>query len=201
MLVLTGSLWFNYTQYNTQLKNSIEIETLNRKLIETEKMKDSLKIISKEFKDYQLRKKAINISGIDIPEKFKTKYIRKVFKECEKNNIPPRIAFRLIKKESNFNISSKSNKGASGLFQIMPNTYRAYSKKLNINKHDELANIEVGIFYLKTLYRAFHREDKEDRWRLAILSYNYGIGRVGNNKQRFLGKEFDNYKYLNFITS
>lgn len=201
MLVLTGSLWFNYTQHNTNLTNTEEIKKLNNRIIELEKIKDSLKIISKEFKDYQIRKKAMDISGIDIPEKFKTKYIRKVFTECEKNNIPPRLAFRLIKKESNFNIRSKSNKGASGLFQIMPNTYRAYSKKLNINKHDELANIEVGIFYLKTLYNSFRREDKEDRWRLAILSYNYGIGRVGNNKQRFLGKEFDNYKYLNFITS
>ena len=200
-------LVFFYTinTYTTLNKTEEMNEQLQTELI---KIKEEYRILklekqkqNKEFKEYTLRKKAIRLSGVEIPENFKYKHIKKVFEECEKNNIPPRIAFRMIKAESNFRVNAKSSKGASGYFQIMPNTYRAYSKKLNIQKHNELANIEVGIYYLRTLYGAFRKEDKEDRWRLAILSYNYGIGRVGNNKQRFLGKSFDNYKYLNFITS
>lgn len=201
MLVFFYTINTHITLNNTEEMN----EQLQTELIKIKKDYKKLKLEkqkqNKEFKEYILRKRAIRISGLEIPENFKYKHIKKVFEECAKNNIPPRIAFRMIKKESNFRVNAKSSRGASGYFQIMPNTYRAYSKKLNIQKHNELANIEVGIYYLRTLYGAFRREDKEDRWRLTILSYNYGIGRVGNNKQRFLGKSFDNYKYLNFIIS
>jgi len=189
-------------KFNEEKETAKQLETkLEKQVLQNNKLKDSLNKLSVEYKEYNLRKKAIKISGIDIPEKFKYKQIKKVFEECKKNEIPPRIAFRMIKAESNFTKNAKSSKGANGFFQIMPNTYRAYSKKLNIKKHDDLANIEVGIFYLKTLHKSFRKEDSKDRWRLAILSYNYGIGRVGNNKDKFLGKGFDNYKYLNFITS
>lgn len=200
-------LVFIYTfNLHTTLNNTEDMnKQLETELIKIKQDYKNLKIEkekqAKEYKEYSLRKKAIRISGVEIPDKFKYKHIKKVFEECEKNNIPPRIAFRMIKAESNFRMTAKSSKGASGYFQIMPNTYRAYSKKLNIQNHNELANIEVGIYYLRTLYGAFRKEDEDNRWRLAILSYNYGIGKVGNNKQKFLGKSFDNYKYLNFITS
>lgn len=182
---------------------------VNQRLQLLGKQNDSLKIIidslnleRKDYKEYLLRKKASNLSGVDIPDKFKYSHIKKVFEVCEKNQLPPRLLFRLIKAESGFRKDALSSAGARGFFQIMPGTYRGYSNKLGIKNHNEFANIEVGAFYLKTLYKSFNKEKNiENRWRLTILSYNYGIGRVINNKRRFLGEEFDNYKYLNFILS
>jgi soluble lytic murein transglycosylase-like protein len=158
----------------------------------------------KEYSSFLLRKRASDLSGIDIPDKFNNAQIKKVFDECAKNELPPRVVFRLIKAESGFRKNAVSSAGAKGFFQIMPATYRGYSKKLGIVKHNDMSNIEVGTFYLKTLHSYFDRRknlSKSEKWRLTILSYNYGIGRVINNRDKFLGKGFDNYKYLTYILS
>jgi soluble lytic murein transglycosylase-like protein len=178
------------------------IKEKDKIIIELKQQVDSLKINIKEYNDYLIRKKAEKISGLTIPDKFKTKYIKKVFSECEKHNVPPRLAFRLIYKESSFNKNSISSAGAKGFMQIMPPTYRGYSKKLNIVEHNEYANLEVGIFYLKTLHGYFDNKKEltnNEKWKLTILSYNYGIGKVGKNKDKFLA--MNNYKYVNFILS
>jgi hypothetical protein len=196
--------------FSLQVINSNnKYDEINRKVQLLEKQNGNLKVIIDSlnlehngYKEYLLRKKASNLSGVDIPDKFKYSHIKKVFEVCEKNNLPPRLLFRLIKAESDFRKDAISSAGAKGFFQIMPGTYRGYSRKLGIKKHNEFANIEVGAFYLKTLYKSFNKEkNNENRWRLTILSYNYGIGRVINNKRRFLGREFDNYNYLNYILS
>lgn len=154
--------------------------------------------------NYSNRTRINKLIGINIPETFPNKNIDLVVKECKKYDIPPRIAFRLIKAESNFRKNAKSSAGANGYMQIMPVTYKGYAKKLNIVEHNEQANLKVGLFYLKTLYGYFDRREyltENEKWRLTILSYNYGISRVGKNKERFLGPEFKNYKYVNFILS
>lgn len=195
IVLIFGALGFSVINLRIELsKKEEEIERLNQQKIKLENE-------NKLLESFKLRKKAIDVSGLDIPEKFEDKHIKKVFEECKKNNIPPRIAFRLIKAESNFNKNSKSSVGAKGFLQIMPNTYQAYSKKIKIKNHDEMANIEVGIFYLKTLQNFFRKESGSDKWRLTLLSYNYGIGKVGSNKKHFLGENYKNYKYVNFILS
>jgi soluble lytic murein transglycosylase-like protein len=170
---------------------------LLHEIIKVRKQLDSLNELS-------IRDKANKLAGIIIPKTFSNDNINVVFSECKKYDIPPRIAFRLIQKESNFRKSAKSSAGAKGYMQIMPVTYRGYAKKLNITTHDDKSNLKVGLFYLKTLYGYFDRRDylsNDEKWRLTVLSYNYGISRVGKNKERFLGPEFKNYKYVNFILS
>ena len=67
------------------------------------------------------------------------------------------LIFAFIHKESNFNASAKSRKGAIGLMQLMPSTARFISKNKKIRKgntsilKDPLANIEMGQKYIKYL--------------------------------------------------
>ncbi len=204
LMVLVTLYFINLKFENDELNDKIKY-IQNKRINEINRRIDSLiSYRNKEYSELLLRKKATQLSGIEIPDKFNNKHIKKVFDECKRNNLPPRLVFRLIKAESNFRKNAVSSAGAQGFFQIMPATYRGYSKKLNINKHNEMSNIEVGTFYLKTLHDYFDRRkylSKDEKWRLTILSYNYGIGRVINNRERFLGSEFDNYKYLNYILS
>lgn len=199
LIFLVIVVWY-YNHHTKQIQwYQNQLEQKNKQIEQILKEKQQLE---KESKEYLLRKKANLISGIEIPDKFTGNHIEKVFKECEKYKLPPRVIFRLIKSESNFNKNSLSSQGAKGYLQLMPGTYKAYANKLNIRKHNEYTNLEVGIFYFDTLYDYFgKRFNKKDQLKLAILSYNYGPGVVGNNKKRFLGKEFDTYKYLNFIAS
>jgi len=198
LLLLSYMLNSKVEELSKELKyRDFKIQKLREKI-------DSISIDNNEYRDYRLRKMANNISGIEIPERFTPIYINRVFKECERYNLPPRLVFRLIRAESNFRKNAISSAGAQGFFQIMPGTYKGYSKKLKIKNHSEMSNISVGIFYLKTLHKHFARKKfltKEEQWRLTILSYNYGIGKVTNNKERFLGNEFKNYKYVNYILS
>jgi hypothetical protein len=70
-----------------------------------------------------------------IPNHVPTFHLEYMYMIGMQNNIPPKILFRLIYKESTFRINAKSKRGAIGYMQIMPNTINHYSKKFNIPKY------------------------------------------------------------------
>ena len=75
---------------------------------------------------------------------------------------------RLVQQESGWNASARSNKGALGLAQLMPQTARA----LGVNPLDPVQNLEGGAKYLRRQYETF------GNWRLALAAYNAGPGAV-----------------------
>ncbi len=80
----------------------------------------------------------------------------------KKYNIDPLVALSVIREESRFDTNAKSAAGAYGLMQLMPQTaYRLdRSLKLGINRPSQLTvagnNIQLGSFYLKSLFNEFH---------------------------------------------
>lgn len=83
---------------------------------------------------------------------------------ARRHNVPEDIFLRLVRTESNFRPTARSNKGAIGLAQIMPAT----AVHLGVNPHDPRENLEGGARYLSQQYRRF------GNWRLALAAYNAG---------------------------
>jgi soluble lytic murein transglycosylase len=81
---------------------------------------------------------------------------------AKKYNIDPLVALSVMREESRFDANAKSAAGAYGLMQLMPQTaYRLdRSLKLGINRPSQLTsagnNIQLGSFYLRTLFNEFH---------------------------------------------
>lgn len=147
-----------------------------------------------------LRKKIENLSNLEIPKKFTDKQLKTVYEECKKNDVPVGLVLRLIYKESSFNKNATSSVGAKGYMQIMPRTYKHYAKVVGIKKHDEIANIKVGIHYISIMYKYWEkRYDENSAWKLALASYNVGIGKVGKQRAYYLSGNAHNSKYINFI--
>ncbi len=83
---------------------------------------------------------------------------------ARRHNVPEDLFLRLVRTESNFRPTARSQKGAIGLAQLMPYT----AVHLGIDPHDPKANLEGGARYLSQQYRRF------GDWRLALAAYNAG---------------------------
>jgi soluble lytic murein transglycosylase-like protein len=121
-------------------------------------------------------------SHIIIPKKFKDEYIKYIYKESLKNNIPIDIMFRLIYKESYFNIDIKSSANAYGLMQIRDNTYEFYGICNSKEKKNVYNNIDIGIKHLLYLRKYWENEKKMYSktyiWKLTLASYNAGLENI-----------------------
>ena len=88
--------------------------------------------------------------------------------------INPRLAFAVIRAESNFDPAAVSNKNAQGLMQLIPET----SARFNVTKpFDPEQNIRGGLSYLRWLLAYFKGQVP-----LVAAAYNAGEGAV--NKYR-----------------
>lgn len=125
------------------------------------------------------------------------KIIRPVLTLCEKHQVDPFWILSVMWTESHFRFQVTSKKGARGLMQVMPITYAALveeMKKASIPMESDrgedylsatypeayaevgytvlvskLRNLEVGIYYLKTLLGSFNHNHFH-----ATVAYNMG---------------------------
>ena len=102
---------------------------------------------------------------------------------ARRHGIPADLFARLIQQESGWNPRARSNKGALGLAQLMPQTAR----QLGVDPYNVAQNLDGGARYLAEQYRTFRS------WPLALAAYNAGPGAV----QRYNGippfRETQNY--------
>lgn len=126
------------------------------------------------------------------------KYVRAVLVISEKHQVDPIWILSVMWTESHFDFSAKSWAGARGLMQIMPATrkflYKQYKSQgnsllveqsdFNINEYFpyrvrpveipnhvlKIANIELGVIYLKKLLNSFKSH------KYATVAYNMGPG-------------------------
>jgi soluble lytic murein transglycosylase-like protein len=122
-------------------------------------------------------------SEVIIPDEFDVKYVEYAFNLANELQIPTRMTFRLIFKESSFIDSAISRVGAKGLMQLMPETRETYYEllrvdTLNLDKNQE--DIYIGMNYLRDLYEFWADRGNSEKfsWRLGLASYNAGKGRV-----------------------
>jgi len=102
-------------------------------------------------------------------------YLFHVINEIQKRHLPGEIAL-LPMIESSYNPFSESNKGAAGLWQLMPETSNDLGLKRNWwvdSRRDIAASTNAALNYLEYLHKAFR-----DDWAAAFASYNAGEGKV-----------------------
>ena len=88
--------------------------------------------------------------------------------------IDPRVAFGLVRAESEFNRRAVSPVGAVGLTQLMPSTARYFKDGVNREDlFDRDTNLRIGFRYLRTLVVKYN-----GNLELALLAYNRGPERV-----------------------
>ncbi|MDK9696465.1 MAG: lytic transglycosylase domain-containing protein [Siculibacillus sp.] len=89
------------------------------------------------------------------------------------------LAFAIMRQESEFNQAVVSLAGATGIFQVMPDTGRDAAKKLGIAydrdawRNDPAYNIRLGAGYVANLVNNY-----DGNYVMAIAGYNAGPGRI-----------------------
>ncbi|OZA16660.1 MAG: lytic transglycosylase [Rhodobacterales bacterium 17-64-5] len=87
---------------------------------------------------------------------------------AQKHGVPEDLFLRLVQQESGWNPAAVSDKGATGLAQLMPET----AADLGVDITDPEANLDGGARYLRALY------DRFGTWKLALAAYNAGPAAV-----------------------
>ena len=116
-------------------------------------------------KDNQLRTR-LKFSNKVNPAEFET--IIKA--SADKYGVSPSLVKAVIHAESGYDPNAVSQKGASGLMQLMPGTAKSLKVKNSLDPKD---NVEGGVKYLRFLLDTFRGDIS-----LALAAYNAGLGRV-----------------------
>lgn len=89
-------------------------------------------------------------------------------------NVDPKLAFELVRVESQFNPRAVSPVGALGFTQLMPATARLLVPGITREKiFDRETNLRLGFRFFRSLVNHYHGDV-----RLALLAYNRGPTRV-----------------------
>jgi hypothetical protein len=91
-------------------------------------------------------------------------------------NVPVPVVLAVIKQESQFSTNAISNKGAKGLMQIMPETWKIFTKADYKQVHDPIQNIDVGTRFLADLYKQY------GDWKMVFRAYFAGPDNAKNPK-------------------
>jgi soluble lytic murein transglycosylase-like protein len=91
-------------------------------------------------------------------------YLESAKNAARKHGVPEDLFLRLVQQESGWNPGAVSNKGATGLAQLMPGT----AARLGVDANDPHDNLGGGARYLRMMY------DRFGDWKLALAAYNAG---------------------------
>jgi soluble lytic murein transglycosylase-like protein len=111
-----------------------------------------------------------------------------------RHGVDPELVHALVQAESNYEPHAKSNVGARGLMQVMPNTARDFGIR---DLYDPQNNLEAGVQYLKFLLARFDVKR-------AIAAYNAGPANVRKYNGIPPFEETQNYVkkvYSEYLTS
>jgi soluble lytic murein transglycosylase-like protein len=93
-----------------------------------------------------------------------------ILESSVRHNVDPLLIFAQMSQESSFKKKATSQKGASGLMQLMPATAIRWGVR---NIYNPKQNIEAGVKYMRWLLDMFNGDLK-----LALAAYNAGEGSV-----------------------
>jgi soluble lytic murein transglycosylase len=115
----------------------------------------------------------------DLKLRFPIVHRRVVLRQAHRVDINPAWAYAVMRKESAFNTEARSQKGALGLMQLLPQTARRVAHDMNLRwrrsgqLYHARFNIRVGMTYLRMVLDRFG-----DHPVLATAAYNAGTYRV-----------------------
>lgn len=99
---------------------------------------------------------------------------RTIYLQARDLDVEPALAFGLAATESRFDPRAVGRQGERGLLQLKLTTARVYDRRV---KAEELfhpaTNVRLGLLHLKREVEYF-----DDDWRLGLLAYNMGRGRL-----------------------
>jgi soluble lytic murein transglycosylase-like protein len=94
-------------------------------------------------------------------------------RHCDAQSLDPKLVRAVIQVESGYNVRARSNKGAVGLMQLMPETAADLAVA---DRYDPEQNLRGGTLYLRQMLDRFGRID------LALAAYNAGPSPVERYK-------------------
>ncbi len=108
------------------------------------------------------------------------KYTEYVEKYAEEYEIDPDFIYAVIRTESRFRPDAVSHAGASGLMQLMPDSFAWIKTRLGDKRDlsyekdifDPAINIQYGTYMLSILYREFQDRD------VTVMAYHAGRGKI-----------------------
>ncbi|HET7524991.1 MAG TPA: lytic transglycosylase domain-containing protein, partial [Burkholderiaceae bacterium] len=114
---------------------------------------------------------------IDMAQRYPMPFRDIVLARSQETGLDPAYVFGLIRQESRFIPDARSNVGAAGLMQLMPNTARWVARKLALDFKpdqivDPLVNVKLGTGYLKLVLDDFGGSQA-----MAAAAYNAGPNR------------------------
>lgn len=102
------------------------------------------------------------------------KLASQIYSAAVRNEIDPRLAFGLVRTESEFRNYATSRVGAVGLTQLMVPTARWFKRGVTVTDlRDSETNLEIGFRYLNELIDRYDGDVE-----LALTAYNRGTGTV-----------------------
>jgi soluble lytic murein transglycosylase len=115
----------------------------------------------------------------DYSLRFLSPYGEHVRPAAQNQSLDDAWVYGLMRQESRFISSAKSNVGASGLMQLMPATAKWVAKKIGLRdySHSQVNNTEINVL-LGTSYMRLVMENLDNHPVLASAAYNAGPGRA-----------------------
>src|SRR5262249_47445575 len=118
-----------------------------------------------------------------LDSKLRSKLAEAVLTESSRGGLDPLFVLALVSVESRFRISVESERGASGLMQLMPSTFAWIAgREPDIADdaqvmEDPVIDVRLAVRYFKWLEHRFHSRDQ------ALMAYNAGPKRVQQYKK------------------
>lgn len=113
-----------------------------------------------------------NLKMVNYPQKY-SEYVDRAAKDY---NLDPALIYAVIRTESGFDSSAKSNVGALGVMQVMPSSFEWLMEKRGTSgqyTEEDLLNPEICIDYGCYLLKLFYDTYEDER--CAIAAYNAGF--------------------------
>lgn len=169
------------------LKNLSRLKNLDKLSDEEKEFLGKIRSLKQKSLSQQLRFAAQNVrSQLGQKDFFLSglrnsgKYLPYMEEEFLSLGLPTELT-RLPFVESSFNESARSKVGASGIWQIMPRTGKAY---LVLNSHIDERNSPLKATRAAGRLLRGYKKGLAEKWPLAITAYNHGIGNIKKSMEK-----------------